>query len=96
MTFPFRDNPKIATNWFNEKTKKFIENKRKKAYYDIGISDGYLKIKFREEKKRLGGSRERGRYWLGFLEFELNGQFAKDLKMFLREHMEEEDAFKAK
>ena len=96
MTFPFRNNPKIITNWFNEKTKKFVEKKQKLAYYDISASrPGWLKIKFREEKKRLGGSREQGRYWLGCLEFKLDEQFARDLKMFLESYMEEDDHFKA-
>lgn len=95
MAITFRNNPKIITNWFNEKTNKFLEKKQKMAYYDISVSEGWLKIRFREEKKRLGGSGERGRYWMGFLEFELDSQLAKDLKMFLREHMEAEDVFKA-
>ena len=96
MLFPFRNNPKIVTNWFNTKKKKFVEKKQKRAYYDISASKpGWIKIMFREEKKRLGGSAELERHWVGYLEFELNSQFAKDLKMFLREHMEAEDAFKA-
>lgn len=96
MPIPFRNNPKISTNWFNAKTDKFLKNTVKRSYYDISTSKpGWLRIAFREEKKRLGGSGELERHWLGYLEFELDSQFAKDLEMFLREHMEEEDAFKA-
>ncbi|MCK5019121.1 MAG: hypothetical protein KAS32_18820 [Candidatus Peribacteraceae bacterium] len=96
MAFPFRNNPKIITNWFHNKTKKFVERKQKKAYYGIAVKKGWLKIEFREEKKRLGGSQELERHWVSYLQFELNTQFAKDLKMFLREHMEAEDIFKPK
>ena len=96
MAIPFIKNPKIVTNWFNRRTKKFLEKKQKRAYYAIGVKKpGKLKIEFREEKKRPGGSGELERHWVGYLEFELNSQFAKDLKMFLREHMEAEDDFKA-
>ena len=95
MAFPFRNNPKIITNWFHTKKKEFLEKKQKRAYYGIRVKNGWLKIEFREEKKRLGGSQELEKRWVGLLEFELNSQFAKDLKMFLKEHMEAEDAFKA-
>ena len=97
MPFPFRNNVKIVANWFNSKTKKFVDKKQKKAYYSISaVKPGWLIIEFREEKKRLGGSGELERFWKSYLEFELNSQFAKDLKMFLKEHMEENDVFKAK
>lgn len=95
MPIPFRNNPKIITNWFNAKTEKFMVKILKRAYYDINITKpGWIRIMFREEKKRLGGSGELERHWVGFLEFELTSRFAKDLKMFLREHMEADDIFK--
>ena len=87
MPFPFRNNPKILTNLFNTKTEKSEKGVRR-AYYDISTKDkGWLKIQVREEKKRLGGSGELERPWYGWLEFKLNSQFAKDLKMFLDEHL---------
>ena len=85
MTIPFRDNPKLKTNWHNTKTGKWVE-KTKRAYYDMSFVNGTLKIKMREEKKRLGGSVELDRYWRGCLEFEINGQFGKDLVLFFDEY----------
>ena len=92
MTIPFRNNPLIFTNWVNTKTKKFVENMGKKAYYEISASkkQGSLLIQFREEKKRLGGSAEKVRNWLGFLAFELDSTFARDLKMFLNEYVDKD------
>jgi len=86
MTIPFIDNPKIFANWFNEKTEKFKKG-IKRAYYDISIDDNKLKLKFREEKKRLGGSGELERHWCSYLEFDLDSTVAKDLKMFLNAHV---------
>jgi len=89
MPLPFRNNPKIVTNWFHTKTKNFQAKKGKKSYYEISTKKkGWLQILFREEKKRLGGSQEREEFWYGYLEFELNTQLAKDLKMFLNEYVE--------
>lgn len=89
MTVPFRNNPKLKTNWHNTKTGKWI-TKTKRAYYDIDYKNGSLKIKMREEKKRLGGSAELERYWRGCLEFKLNGQFGKDLMLFFNEYFKKE------
>ena len=89
MPFPFRNNPKITTNWYHEKTGK-SNHKVKRAYYGISIEDGKIKIDFREEKKRLGGSSELERFWVGWLDFEIESQFAKDLKLFLDEDLKEE------
>jgi hypothetical protein len=91
---PFRNNPKIVTNWHHTKTKKCAVKKSKRAYYDISTTkkDGWLTVQVREEKKRLGGSTEREEFWYGYLEFELNSSFAEDLKMFLEEHVAEKDA----
>jgi len=87
MPLPHRNNPKILTNWFNTKTEKSKKGTRR-AYYSISTKEkGKLKIEIREEKKRLGGSGELERPWYGWLEFELNTQFAKDLRTFLNEHM---------
>jgi len=89
MALPFRNNPRIVTNWHHSKTKKTLVQKPKRAYYDISTKkEGWLTIKFREEKKRLGGSAEREEHWYGYLEFELDSAFAKDLKMFLNEYVE--------
>jgi len=85
MTLPFRNNPKLRTNWHNTMTGDWIE-KTKRAYYDMSFDKGVLKIKMREEKKRLGGSSEQERYWRGCLEFEINGQFGKDLMLFFDEY----------
>ncbi len=92
MPLPFRNNPVIKTNWINSKTKKFAENIGKKAYYEISASKkaGSLLIQFREEKERLGGSAEKARDWLAFLEFELDSTFARDLKMFLNEYVDKD------
>lgn len=89
MPLPFRNNPRIVTNWFHTKTKNVMPEKPKRAYYDITVSKkpGWLVIKLREEKKRLGGSAEREEHWYGSLEFELDSTFAKDLKMFLNEYV---------
>ena len=89
MSLPFRNNPKITTNWHNTKTNKGVVKKTKRAYYDMSITKkkGWLTIQMREEKKRLGGSAEREEFWFGFLEIELNSIFAKDLKMFLNEYV---------
>ena len=95
MAIPFRNNPKVITNWFHTEKKKFLEKKQKRAYFGIRVKEGWLRIEFREEKKRLGNFSETERNWVGCLEFELDSQLAKDLKMFLKEHLEEEDAFKA-
>jgi hypothetical protein len=93
MTLPFRNNPKITTNWVHANTKNFLENKTKKAYYEISASKvpGKLIVQFREEKKRLGGSAERAEFWFGHLGFELDSTFARDLKMFLNEYVEGEN-----
>jgi hypothetical protein len=90
MIFPFRNNPKIKTNWFNDKTGKWLREKTKRAYYDMSYKNGVLKIKMREEKKRLGGSAELERHWYGCLEFEINSQFGKDIKMFFDEYLKPE------
>ena len=92
MTFPFRNNPDITTNWVNSKTGKQLEKKTKKAYYEISASKlpGSLVISFREEKKRLGGSAEKVRNWLGYLNFKLDSTFARDLKMFLNEYVDKD------
>ena len=88
MSFPFRNNPRIITNWFNVKTEKSKKGMRR-AYYSISTKEkGKLKIEVREEKKRLGGSAELERPWYGWLEFELDTQFARDLKTFLVEHLD--------
>lgn len=89
MPLPFRNNPRIISNWIHSKTKKFLERKLKRAYYDITTKKkGWLKIRFREEKKRLGGSQEREEHWYSYLEFELDSNFARDLKMFLNNYVE--------
>jgi len=90
MPLPFRNNPRITTNWHNTKTDKNVPKKTKRAYYDISVTKkkGWLTVQLREEKKRLGGSAEREEFWFGFLEFELDSTFAKDLKMFLNEYVE--------
>ena len=90
MVLPFRNNPKITTNWLNTETRKFSANKTKKSYYEISTVKvpGSLAILFREEKKRLGGSAEKARTWFGNLEFELDSTFARDLKMFLNEFVD--------
>jgi hypothetical protein len=90
MVLPFRNNPKITTNWLNTTTGKFVENKTKKSYYEISTVKvpGSLSILFREEKKRLGGSAEKARTWFGNLGFELDSTFARDLKMFLNEFVD--------
>ena len=85
MTLPFRNNPKLKTNWHNTKTGKWVK-KTKRAYYDMTFDKGILVIKMREEKKRLGGSAELERFWCGCLEFEINGQFGKDLVLFFDEY----------
>lgn len=88
MPLPHRNNPKIVTNWYHTKTKNCLKRKPKKAYYDITTKKkGWLQIQIREEKKRLGGSQEREEHWYGYLEFELDSTFAKDLKMFLNEYV---------
>jgi len=87
MPLPHRNNPKIVTNWFYSKTEKYKKGS-KRAYYDITTrKKGWLQIKMREEKKRLGGSAEREENWYSYLEFELNSTFARDLKMFLNEYV---------
>lgn len=92
MPLPFRNNPKITTNWVHSKTKNTLENKTKKAYYDISITKepGRMVILLREEKKRLGGSAEREEFWFGQLAFDLDSKFARDLKMFLDEWVKED------
>ena len=95
--FPFRNNPKITTNWFHDKTGKSVKQKTKRAYYGMDIVEGkgkkpaLLKIHFQEEKKRLGGSGELERHWRSWLEFELDTRFARDLKMILNERVVEEE-----
>lgn len=84
---PFRNNPEILTNWYNVKTKLSLIAKIKKSYYGISIKEKSLVIDFQEEKKRLGGSQEEEREWKGCLAFDIDSQFAKDLKMFLNEHI---------
>ena len=90
MALPHRNNPKIVANWFHKKTKKAVEKKAKRAYYDVSTVNkkGWLTISLREEKKRLGGSKEREEHWYSFLEFKLDSVFARDLKMFLNEYVE--------
>jgi hypothetical protein len=92
MPFPFRNNPKINTNWVNNKTGKILVAKTKKAYYEISASKepGKIVISFREEKKRLGGSAEKVMEWLGGLSFEVDATFARDLKMFLNEYVDKD------
>ena len=92
MPLPFRNNPLITTNWMNARTRKFAENVGKKAYYELSASKkpGSLLIQFREEKQRLGGSAEKARNWLGFLTFEFDSTFARDLKMFLNEYVDKD------
>jgi hypothetical protein len=92
MTLPFRNNPKITTNWVNSKTGKQLENKTKKSYYEMSASKlpESLCISFREEKQRLGGSAEKVRNWFGYLNFELDSTFARDLKMFLNEYVDKD------
>lgn len=91
MTLTFRNNPKITTNWENRKTKEFSVDETKRAYYDMSTkTKGKLVIGFREEKKRLGGSKEEASNWYSSLSFELDTQFVKDLKMFLNEFVEED------
>ena len=86
---PFRNNPEIKTNWFNTKTKRFSHNTVKRAYYDISAKKkGLIKIKFREEKNTKG-LEPKTRHWTGNLQFEIDSQFAKDLKMFLKEYISE-------
>jgi hypothetical protein len=90
MPLPFRNNPKVVTNWHNSETNKNMIGVVKRAYYDISttVKKGWLVVKFREQKKRLGGSAEREEFWFGQLEFELDTNLAKDLKMFLNEYVE--------
>jgi len=90
MSIPHRNNPKLVTNWHNTETKKFLNDKEKRAYYDMSVikKPGKLVISMREEKKRLGGSQECEEHWYGGLEFDLDSTFAKDLKMFLNEYVE--------
>jgi hypothetical protein len=84
----FRKNPKIRTNWWHSKFDKFLKNKPKKAYYEIKHDNDEIKIVFREEKKRLGGSAEKEEHWYSFLSFKTDTNFAKDLKMFLNDYVE--------
>lgn len=90
MAVPFRNNPKITSNWYETLTGKFVVDKTKKSYYEISTSKipGSLTILFREEKKRLGGSAEKARNWFSSLGFELDSTFARDLKMFLNEYVD--------
>lgn len=91
MALPFRNNPEIKANWHNRKSGKTLIENIKKAYYElsVGKTPGWFEIVFREEKKRLGGSAEREEFWYSFLSFSLGSTFAKDLKMFLNEYVEE-------
>ena len=82
---PFRNNPRIKTNWFNPVTKEGNNIKTKRSYYSITYEKGLLKIQFREEKKKRGSGKVESD-WYGTLEFKVNDQFGKDLKMFLDEH----------
>jgi len=88
MTLPFRNNPKIKTNWFNTKTEAIMPERNKKAYYDMSYDKGLLKIKLREEKKRRGTGKVESN-WYGCLEFRVDSQFAKDIKMFLDEYIKD-------
>lgn len=105
MPIPHRNNPLITTNWTLEKPNrrtadgelnkplhsKLVRRKAgKNAYYDIRASEDELEIQFREEKKRLGGSQEEEEHWYSYLHFPIESQFAKDLKMFVNEYVEEE------
>ena len=84
-SIPFRNNPKIKTNWFNPVTKVDGNVKTKRSYYSISYDKGLLKVQFREEKKRRGTGKVESN-WYGTLEFQLDGQFGKDLKMFFDEY----------
>jgi len=88
MPLPHRNNPPITANWVSTKSGKCVK-KTKKAYYEISATKkpGKLDIILREEKKRLGGSREREEFWFSYLDFDLDSSFAKDLKMFLNEYV---------
>ena len=86
---PFRNNPKITTNWIHKKTKKVKENEEKNAYYEIKVDEDKIKLLFREEKKNFDKKGRKEQPWFSYLEFEIDSQFAKDLKMFLDEYIKE-------
>jgi hypothetical protein len=93
---PFRNNPLIVVNWFNKQTAESLPDEGKKAYYDISVESGVLRIQFREEKQKTEeGSVESP--WFSWLEFPLDSQFAKDLLVFLADYVptEEEGAVEA-
>lgn len=105
MPIPHRNNPLITSNWTLEEPErrsedgeldppfrsKLVRRKTaKNAYYDIKLNEDQLQIKLREEKKRLGGSAEQEEHWYSYLYFPVESQFAKDLKMFVNEYIEEE------
>jgi len=81
VALPFRNNPAIFTRWSKEK-----KGSVKKAYYDININDKILKIHLREEKQTRNGNKVESP-WHSWFEFPIDSQFAKDLKMFLDEHL---------
>ena len=83
---PFRNNPKIKANWFNKVTEKFMPEKNKKSYYDMSYNKGVLTIKLREEKRRHGTGKVESN-WYSFLEFKVDTQFGRDIKMFLDEYL---------
>jgi len=93
---PFRNNPLIVVNWFNKKTAESLPDEGKKAYYDISIESGVLRIQFREEKQKTEEGSEES-HWFSWLEFPLDSQFAKDLFEFLAENIptEEEETVEA-
>ena len=84
---PFRNNPLIMTNWFNRETSENQPSVGKKAYYDITVQEGVLRIQFREEKQKTEEASVESP-WHSWLEFPLDSQFAKDLLEFLAENVE--------
>lgn len=84
---PFRNNPLIVVNWFNKETSESLPDEGKKAYYDISVESGVLRIHFREEKQKTEEASVESP-WHSWLEFPLDSQFAKDLLEFLAENVE--------
>ena len=82
MPVPFRNNLPVFTRWSKKKGGSL-----RKAYYDIAVSEGLLKIHFREEKQPTKEGNEESP-WNSWLEFPIDSQFCKDLKLFLDEHSE--------
>ena len=90
MPVPFRSNLPVFTRWSKEKG-----GSTRKAYYDISINDGLLKIHFREEKQAKDGEGKESP-WQSWLEFPIDSQFAKDLLLFLNEYSEPQSLTKPK